>query len=110
MLFVHIQPLVTYFPTLVTYHYLNNTFRSSYDDSVRMLAGRDYKGPVCPKWHRLTHRVYKRSGMHYCDECAKVLDAGSCGQWCKVRTSYEDWFFPYIISTGLRFRPVRNVL
>jgi hypothetical protein len=59
-------------------------FRSSYDPSVRMLAGPGYTGPVCPSGHRLKTRLYKRSGWH-CDKCEKDFQAGSSGHRCKVK-------------------------
>ena len=58
-------------------------FRSSYDPSVRMLAGHGYRGPVCFMGHRLKGRVYDRSGRH-CDRCESDIESGSSGKCCKV--------------------------
>jgi hypothetical protein len=72
---------------LVTYSVVH-PFRSSYDVSVRRLAGHAYTGLICPKGHRLKRRIYRRSGWH-CDQCETDLEAGSSGKWCQVTTAYN---------------------
>ena len=57
------------------------TFRSSYDDAVRLLAGPGYEGPVCPENHRLKSRTYKRPA--WCDVCEEELERRT-GFHCRV--------------------------
>jgi hypothetical protein len=58
------------------------SFRSSFDDDVRLLAWPGYEGPVCPQNHRLKGRTYKKPGRH-CDACEEGLE-GRTGFHCKV--------------------------
>lgn len=59
------------------------TFQSSYDPSIRLKAGPNFKGTVCPKGHMCLFRSYGKS-IRYCDECDLEIADGSVGERCSV--------------------------
>ena len=61
--------------------------RSSFEPSVRYLAGRNYVGNVCPEGHRLFGIPFKRT--RWCDLCVQELAPGSRGEFCKACDSYD---------------------
>lgn len=61
----------------------NQTYRSSFDTSARLLASPDYTGLVCPRGHRMLERLYTESGRH-CDMCETPLQEADTGHCCKV--------------------------
>lgn len=59
------------------------TFQSSYDPSVRLKAGRNFKGTVCPKGHMCMFRGYGKS-IRFCDVCDLEIADGSVGERCLI--------------------------
>ena len=58
-------------------------FQSSYDPEIRMKAGPNFKGHVCPQGHMCRLRLYRKSGR-FCDECDQEINEGSSGERCKL--------------------------
>jgi hypothetical protein len=58
------------------------TFRSSYDPSIRLRAGPNFIGTVCPEGHMCRFRKY--AAIRFCDECVAEIAAGSVGERCTL--------------------------
>jgi hypothetical protein len=67
----------------VVFLFSNQTHRSSFDRSARLLASPGYTGLVCPRGHRMLGRLYTQSGRH-CDMCESPLEDGDIGHYCNV--------------------------
>ena len=61
--------------------------RSSFEPSVRYLAGHNYVGNVCPEGHMLFQTTFKK--QRWCDLCVMELTPGTYGERCKVCASYD---------------------
>jgi hypothetical protein len=59
------------------------TFQSSFDPSVRMKAGPNFQGRVCPNGHMCEFRTYRKSNRS-CDVCEKEIAVGLMGERCFV--------------------------
>ena len=57
------------------------TFISSYDPAIRLKAGPDFTGRVCPDGHMCRLMEYKNSNRS-CDDCKTEIDAGAVGERC----------------------------
>lgn len=66
---------------------MKTLYRSSFEPSLRYLAGRNYMGNVCPDGHRLFRIRFKKT--RWCDLCAEELVPGSRGEFCKACDSYD---------------------
>jgi len=56
-------------------------FQSSYDPAIRMMAGPNFKGRVCPAGHMCKLRTYRKSNRT-CDMCNQEIEAGLSGERC----------------------------
>ena len=58
------------------------SFRSSYDPSIRLRAGPNFRGTVCPEGHMCRFKEY--AAIRFCDECVAEIAAGSVGERCTL--------------------------
>jgi len=58
-------------------------FESSYDPGVRLRAGSNFKGSVCPKGHMCLLKEYSNS-KRSCDVCDIEIESGSIGDRCTL--------------------------